>query len=210
MKKRVLIILTALCFGSTGAFAFDKEFVGALGTSYAHDLNNAGLNVSAAYFFDFDPYFALSIEGDFFWLPWEKKLGQKTSGGVNVDVIASTNTFTFPLFFNGQVRLPFLIDKIYVEPNLTLGIGYAFMLLTYQQPAFTDSATSEAFAKESILDFYHGFAWQMLVGASFKPRKDSRIKFVTDLGYRGINTSRSSNKVDLSGILFRVGVLFEL
>ena len=68
----------------------------------------------------------------------------------------------------------------------------------------------ETFEKESIRDFHHGFAWQFLASVAFKPGEDSRIKFIADFGYRSTAPEKDNVKVDLSGMLMRVGVQFDI
>ncbi len=210
MKKIISIVFILTLFTTGELFAVSHELMCKIGSSYAHELEDAGLDLSVFYAFDFDPYFVAGIEGAFFWIPWEKKLGTRQAGATTVDVVASTNTFAMPIMFNAQVRLPFLVRKIYVEPNVTFGIGYTPVILTYDQPAFLDETTGDTFAKEEITRFFHGFSWQVLAGVSFKPSAESSIKFVGDLGYRGINAKKGAEKLDISGLIFRIGVLFRL
>lgn len=212
MKKFSIVIVFFLVLLSGPVYSLGNELVCKIGGSYAHELGDAGLDLSVVYLLNFDPYFVAGIEGSFFWIPWEKKLGTREEGSnpVDVDVVASANTFAIPVMFNAQVRLPFLVKKIYVEPYMTIGIGYTPVILTYDQPAFEDAETTVSYAEEDITRFFHGFSWQVLAGASFKPSKDSSIRFVGDIGYRGINAKKGAEKLDISGLLFRVGVLFKL
>jgi len=211
MKKYALIAAVFFTLSTGQLLAVNQELHCKVGTGYAHDLDNAGLDLSAFYAFEFDPYFAAGIEGTFLWVPWDKKLGTKeTSPGVFVDVVASSNVFALPIMFNGQVRLPFLVKKIYVEPNVTFGIGYTPVLLSYNQPAFVDQPSGDSYAEKDIIRFFHGFSWQFLVGVAFKPSVKSTIRFVGDIGYRGLNARHGSEKLKMSGMLFRLGVLFKL
>ncbi|PKL38987.1 MAG: hypothetical protein CVV44_08955 [Spirochaetae bacterium HGW-Spirochaetae-1] len=206
MKRlSILIIIVTLALP---AFAVDREFVGKLGTSYAHDLESFGFDLSANYLFDIDPWFVAGFEADFFWIPWEKKLGTK-DGTPPKEVVATTNTFAFPFFCNAQVRLPFLVDKIYVEPYITVGIGYSLMFLTYHRPHFEDT-DGTTYNKKNVFGFYHGFTWQFLPGVSFKPSPKSNIKFVAELGYRGLSPGNADEKIVMSGLLMRVGVLLQM
>lgn len=207
MKKIYLIMLILFFISFIPAFAIEKELNGKIGTSYAHELHSFGLDLDASYLFKLDPYFVAGFEGGFFWIPWEKKLGSVTTP-VNKDIIADTNVYSVPMFLTAQVRIPFLVPKIYVEPSLTFGLGYNFLFLTYQQPSFTDSKSGKVYTKESVFDFYHGFAWQLYLSASYKPAEESRIKFTFDFGYRGSSPERTSEQVNMSGILMRLGVIF--
>ena len=210
MKKFVLIATIFFTLITVEVLAVNQELVCKVGTGYAHDLDNAGLDLSVFYTFEFDPYFAAGIEGTFFWVPWDKKVGEKTGVPVSVDVVASSNVFALPIMFNGQVRLPFLVKKIYVEPNVTFGIGYTPVVLNYDRPAYEDADTTLPVQAKEVTRFFHGFSWQLLLGASFKPSVKSTIRFVGDIGYRGINARHGSEKLKMSGILFRIGVLFKL
>jgi len=209
MKKHVLIATIFFTLITVEVLAVNQELICKVGTSYAQDLNNAGLDLSAFYAFEFDPYFAAGIEGTFLWVPWDKKVGEKMSGPVRVDVVASSNVFALPIMFNGQVRLPFLVKKIYVEPNVTFGIGYTPVVLSYDGPAYTDADDGPVDAKE-VTRFFHGFSWQFLLGVAFKPSVKSAIRFVGDIGYRGIGARHGAEKLNVSGMLIRIGVLFKL
>jgi len=212
MNKLYAVCLSIIFILSSSAlFAVEKEFTGKLGTSYSHKLDNWGLDVSLNYMYKLDPWFVAGFEGDFYWVRWEKLLGTKEEPiGVYKEIISDSDAFVVPMFFNAQVRLPFLVKKIYVEPYVTVGLGYTLMILTYKQPSFVDSNTGETFEKQSINDFHHGFAWQFLASVAFKPGEDSRIKFIADFGYRGTSPEKDNVKVNLSGMLMRLGVQFDI
>ncbi len=139
------------------------------------------------------------LEADFFWLPWEKKLGTDP-GPPAKEIVASTNAYAIPVYFNAQVRLPFLERKIRVEPYVTLGLGYSMMILTYNQPD----------RERDVTKFYHGFTWQLIPGVSFSPAMESRIRFIGEIGYRSLEVKNSHEKIDMSGILARLGVVFSI
>ena len=133
----------------------DNEFIGKIGTGYASDPEQFGLDLSFNYVYNLDPYFVVGLEADFFWVSWENKLGDVTAGGgTNASLKAETNMYTFPVFANAQLRLPFLRQKIYFEPFITVGLGYSFMVLDY---------TSDV---EDGTDYFSGFAWQMIFSAA--------------------------------------------
>ncbi len=205
--NRICIVLLIVLV-SQNVYSIQKEFIGKIGTSYANKLDNAGLDISVNYVYDFDPYFVAGFEGSFFWLPWEKTLGYDRTGEITKRIVANSNTYSFPLFFNAQVRLPFLVEKIYVKPFFNIGIGYTGMILTYDSPEINDG--TEIYPEESVTDFYHGFSWQLLAGVNFKPAPSSNIEFTGEFGYRSINTKKSNQSVDLSGLLLRFGVIFKI
>lgn len=208
MKKFQAGLILILLVIVIPVFAIEKELNGKIGTSYAYDLNSAGLDLDVSYLVKLDPYFVAGGEGGLFWIPWDKKLGRTSSGAAVKSVIADTNVYSIPFFLIAQVRLPFLVSKIYIEPSLTFGLGYNFLILTYQQPAFTDLYTGKIYKKENVTDFYHGFAWQLYASASYKPAEESRIRFTIDLGFRGSSPERTSEQVNISGLLVRLGVIF--
>ncbi len=208
--KKILSFCGFFLLLAVQVFAVEKEFCGKIGTSYSHELDNFGLDVSADYYFKLDPYFVAGGELDFYWIPWEKKLGSSETGGVIKDIVSDTNVYSIPLFLNAQVRLPFLVDKIFIEPAFTVGLGYNFLILSYQQPEFQDLESSKSYSKEDVVDFYHGFVWQVYFSAYLKPGKDSNIRFLLDVGYRGSSPARKGEEVDVSGLLLKTGVVFNI
>lgn len=173
----------------------DNEFIGKIGTGYAADPEQFGLDLSFNYIYNLDPYFVVGLETDFFWVSWESKLGDVTAGGgTNASLKAETNMFTFPVFANAQLRLPFLRQKIYFEPFITVGLGYSFMILDY---------TSE---EEDGTDFFSGFAWQVLFTAAYRLPQGSAVDFLLDLGYRGMEPQKDNVEINMSGPVIRLGV----
>lgn len=204
-----IIIIIFLAITSTNAYAIGKEFIGKIGTSYAHELKNWGLDSSLNFNLGLDPYFVIGAELDFFWIRWEQKLGERDLGQTSEDVIKKTDTFSFPLFFNAQVRIPILVKYIYVEPAIIAGLGYSMCVISYSQPHFQDTS-GKTYNKENVTAFYHGFAWQVLTSIYFKPAKESNIEFVFDFGYRGMSPEKwqANRKFESSGLLLRLGVKF--
>lgn len=213
--KKILIIFTALFLGATALYSqetvdnkvrverkqnvfvnpSDNEIIVKLGMGYAKDPGKVGLDVSANYYYNLDPFFVFGVEGDFFWVSWDSKLDDVNAGGsANGSLKAETDLYTFPIFFNAQLRLPMLKNKIHVEPFITVGLGYCFMILDY---------SSEV---ESDTDLYSGFAWQILASASYKISDRSAVEFVGDLGYRSIQPDKDNVEIDMSGLIARVGV----
>jgi len=173
----------------------DNEFSGKLGTGYAKDPEKFGLDLSLNYIYNLDPVFVFGFEGDFFWVKWNNKLGDVNAGGaVNGALTASTDLYTFPFFANAQIRLPFLREKLYIMPSVTVGLGYAFMILDYASDT------------ENETDLYTGFAWQVLGSASYKIFQNSAVDFVLDFGYRGLTLEKDRIEIDMSGIITRIGV----
>lgn len=173
----------------------DNEFMGKIGTGYAADPGKFGLDVSLNYIYNLDPVFVFGLEGDFFWIKWNNRLQDVNAGGAaSGSETAETNLYTFPFFANAQVRFPFLREKIYVEPSITAGLGYAFMILDYSS------------SEESGTDLYSGFAWQVYGSAAYRLHPSSAVDFVLDLGYRGLNPDKDNIEIDMSGVIARIGV----
>lgn len=173
----------------------DSEFIGKIGTGYAMDPEMFGLDLSFNYIYNLDPYFVVGLEADFFWVSWENKLGDVTAGGgANASLKAETNMYTFPVFANAQLRLPFLRQQIYFEPFITVGLGYSFMILDY---------TSD---QEDGTDFYSGFAWQVMFTAAYRLPRGSAVDFLLDLGYRGMEPQKDNVEINMSGPVVRLGV----
>ncbi len=173
----------------------DSEFIGKIGTGYTNDPGQFGLDVSFNYIYNLDPVFVVGLEGDFFWVSWSNKLGDVDAGGdTNASLKAETNLYAFPLMANAQVRLPFLRNKIYVEPSLTVGLGYSFMILDYSSD------------EENGTDLYSGFTWQIYASAAYKLIENSAVDFVLDLGYRGLKPDKDNVEIDMSGVIARIGV----
>ena len=204
MKSR--LILTAIIITiSTVLFAqeqnrkvntSDKEFMLKIGTSYASDPSKFGLDVSFNYIYSIDPVFVFGFEGDFFWTNWKSSLEDINVGDSAASKIAKTDLYTFPLFANAQVRLPFLRNKIHIEPALTIGLGYAIMFLNYSTD--DDNGTK----------FYKGIALQGFASAYYKAFDRSAVDFVLDLGYRKLDLNKGKVGIDMSGFIARLGVKF--
>ncbi len=213
--KKILLLITAIILSSSVLYAqqsgtdkvtipreknvftnpSDNEFIGKLGTGYASDPGKFGLDISLNYIFNIDPVFVFGLEADFFWIKWENKLEDVNAGGAaNGSLTAQTDLYTFPFFANAQVRLPFLKDKIFVEPSFTIGLGYAFMILDYSSDT------------ESDTDFYSDFAWQAFGSLTYKIFDKSAVDFVLDLGYRETTPDKDKIEIDMSGVIARLGV----
>ena len=221
MKKLIVIlfmlILSINVFASDDTGTFNdqekvdfekKEFLFKIGTSYAFVPGKLGLDFALNYYYKLDPYFAFGGEIDFFWIKWDRFIETTELGNASGTATANTDAFTIPVFLNAQVRLPNLVSKIYVEPSITLGLGYTTMILSNTFPETTN--TGDSISEENTINFYSGFAWQFLVSADFKPSSNSKIKFVADLGYRSTLPERKNIKIDMSGFIARVGVKFNL
>ena len=173
----------------------DNEFIFKIGTGYASDPGKFGLDISLNYIYNIDPVFVFGFEGDFFWIHWKSKLGDINAGGdANGSLNAKTDLYTLPLFANAQIRLPFLKNRIYVEPAFTIGLGYAFMILDY------------ASADGDGTKLYKGFALQGFASAYYKIFKESAVDFVFDLGYRRLDLDKGQVGINMSGFFTRVGV----
>ncbi len=212
MKRTIFLIITIL-LSSAALFAddnankltvtreknvftnpSDNEFIGKLGTSYASKPGKFGMDLSLNYIYNIDPVFVFGLEGDFFWIKWKTKIGEVSKGSANGELTADTDLYTFPFFGNAQIRFPFLRQKIYVEPSVTVGLGYCLMILDY-----TSTTKSET-------DLYGGFAWQFFGSASYKMYENSAVNFVFDLGYRSLSPEKNNVQFDMSGIITRLGV----
>lgn len=210
--KKIIFILTILF--SINLFAIEndtmtfndvekvdfekKEVIVKVGTSYVFDAEKLGLNVAANYYYKLDPYFAFGGEVDFLWVKWDRTLGSTETGNTTGTLTSDTDAFTFPILLNGQVRLPNLVSKIYVEPSFTLGMGFTTMIL------------NNSIAGNTNTDLYGGFVWQFISSVDFRPSENSKIKFVFDLGYMSTELERNNVKIDMSGMIVRAGVKFNL
>lgn len=213
--KKMLLFITAIILSSSVLYAqqagtdkvtipreknvftnpSDNEFIGKLGTGYAADPDKFGLDISLNYIFNIDPVFVFGLEADFFWIKWENRLEDVDAGGsASGSLTAQTDLYTFPFFANATIRLPFLREKIFVEPSFTIGLGYAFMILDYS----SDS--------ESDTDFYSDFAWQAFGSLTYKIFDKSAVDFVLDLGYRETTPDKGKVEIDMSGVITRLGV----
>ena len=154
--KKILIITTLLLLLTTNdLFSIETEFAGKIGTSYAKKPNKWGLDISLNYIFNIDPYFVAGFDYNLLWIPWKRTLDEAEFGLIAAgDVVAKTQAIIMPLLFNVQLRLPNLVKYIYVEPTFTVGLGYTLMVLDNSIPDEDDKTW-----------FYHGFAWQILLGA---------------------------------------------
>ena len=177
--------------------AYDNEFLLKVGTGYASDPGKFGFDASFNYLYCVDPVFAFGFEGDFFWINWKSKLEDINIGGAADGTLnAKTDLYTFPLFANAQIRLPFLRSSIYIEPAFTVGIGYAFMILKYTSDEGNDTK------------LYKGLALQGLASAYYKVYRESAVDFVLDLGYRKLALDKGKVGIDMSGFITRLGVKF--
>ena len=209
MKKYyVLIVFLFIIFTAPEIYSYENEFIGKIGTSYAKEPAKFGLDISVNYLLVLGPFFAAGLEADFFWLEWERTLGTKEVGQTTAEVKAKTNAYTIPVFFNAQLRLPNLAKFIYVEPSLTVGLGYAFLILDDSIPEYTEVSGPTHEASDE-LNFYGGFAWQVIASIAFKPGEESKINFTFDIGYRGAYPENDGIEFNMSGFLTRVGVKFK-
>ena len=200
MKKVCVITILLLCLTTIDLFSIETEFVGKLGTSYAKKPNKWGLDISINYLFNIDPFFAAGFDYTLVWIPWERTLDEAEFGLLATgDEIAKTQAIIMPLLFDAQLRLPNLVKHIYVEPSLTVGLGYIFMILDNSIPG-----------EDKKTWLYHGFGWQIILSAAYRPGEESRIHFIIDFGYRGTSPERKNIKYDMSGFLIRAGVRIKI
>lgn len=211
MQKKIFVLVSLIIIVCTSSsiFAASREINGTLGTSYADDPAKYGLDISLRYNWLLDPYFVTSMESGFFWVKWDRKIGEEVIG-TNVDVKADTNAYLIPVMFNVQVRLPNLKDKLYVTPFATIGLGYSFMLLHYSQPDFIDSNTGKSYNAETITKLFTGLSWELFFGASLKPASDSKVDFYAEAGYRSLPLKSGDLELDMSGLVIRLGVRYPL
>jgi len=217
MKKIGVICLTVILLASAVSADEDPisikdtrtELIGKIGTAYASRAEKFGLDVSFSYIYRLDPFFVAGLEADFFWLSWERSLGQKEIGETSATVKADTSAYTVPVFFIFQVRLPNLVDKIYVEPSITGGLGYSVMILNNSIPDYTDN-DGNSISSKSETDLYSGFTWEVYLSASFRPAKESKINFIFDLGYRAAYPEKDNFEFNMSGFMVKTGVKFTL
>ncbi len=209
MNKICNLFLILFIFITTFAYSIEKEFNGKLGTSYAKEAENFGLDISLNYLFVLDPYFAAGIEADFFWLQWERTLGKKDIGQTNATIKAKTDAYIIPVFLNAQVRFPNLTSKIYVEPSIIIGLGYSAMILDYSIPVYVDNSGIRHKSRDEV-NLYNGYAWQILTSLALKPAPESNINFTFDAGFRGLFPDKNGIEFNLSGFIIRAGVKFKI
>ena len=199
MKKHIIaLLIISFIFDISAA---DKSVVdGKIGTSYAKDPEKFGLQLNFSYYRELDPYFALGIDPSFYWIRWRQRLdGITTESGIDGSKVKDTDAYMFPILGSAQIRLVNLKEKLHgVLPYFNIGLGYSPMLLTYEN----SSGKSKA-------DFFGGFTWQLVFGASFSPAKESKIEFLADAGYRSAKLKNSDDiEIDMSGFVFNAGIRY--
>jgi len=209
MKKTAICFILLLLMAATPLLAVEKELQGRIGAGYATDPSRFGLDLAFQHTWKLDPYFVMGPEVGFFWIQWDRKIGTEGVGAARVDVKADTNSYVLPVFMNAQLRLPVMKKYIYVEPFLTVGLGWGVMILHYSQPSFEDTSQTpnKQYDDESITKFFHGFSWQLIFGAAFQP-DGSKVGFLGELGYRGMKLEYDNTEVDMSGFMIRLGVRY--
>jgi len=209
--KRMLVLLTLLAMASIAMplFAVERDIQGKLGTGYSSDPAKFGLDLNFQYNWVLDPYFAVGLDSGLYWIRWDRKIGTKDSGGVDVDVKADSNVYMLPVIADAQIRLPVLKDIIFITPYATIGMGYSFMLLTYSQPDFQDSVTGKNYDKKREYKFFTGLTWQLLAGAGYQ-FKNSKVEFFAEAGYRSAKLKSGDLELDMSGLVMRIGAKYPL
>jgi len=205
--NRFILVLIIMLFSSFAYsddnFDSKREFIGKIGTAYSSKPGKFGLDFSLNYFYKIDPYFFIGGELDYFWIKWDRSLGEEDIGLVSADKKATTNAYIFPVFFDFQIRLPNLLKKIYVIPAITGGVGWSGMILNNSiSEHIVDNETVKA---SSSYNFYNGFAAQLFFSAYYQP-ENSKIMFLSDLGYRWILPEKDGIEFDMSGFFIRLGV----
>ena len=199
MKKYILalIMLTVMLDLS----AADKSVVdGKIGTSHAKDPGRFGLQLNFSYYLELDPFFALGIDPSFYWIRWRQRLdGITTESGIDGSKVKDTDAYMFPVLGSAQIRLVNLKEKLNgIMPYFNIGLGYSPMLLTYENSSGKNKA-----------DFFGGFTWQLALGASFSPAKESKIQFLAETGYRSAKLKNSDDiEIDMSGFIFNAGIRY--
>jgi opacity protein-like surface antigen len=205
MKKLALILtILIIIMMSANAFPYAKTMDGKIGTGYASDPEKFGWQLNFAWLADLDPFFALGFEPGFYWATWEKKVSSVEVGEVGANVKADSDAYIIPVLADAQIRLPNLQNRLHVIPYVTLGLGYSFMILHYTT---SETATHDS---ESKTKFFHGFTWQLMLGMAYSPGQSSKIDFIAEVGYRGAKLSKGNLEIDMSGIVFNIGVRYPL
>ncbi len=208
MKKILLLIFVInLVLLSSFAFAGETTWDFKLGTAYATDPEKFGFQFHVGYYNEFDPFFVFGIEPGIYWIKWEETIGKKDVGNLPVDVKKDTNAYMIPIMANGQIRLPNLRNKLYFLPHVTVGLGYSLMVYNYNQPEYTDTAGT-FHEEESETDFYSGITWQLMLGGTFKPGRESNIGFLFEVGFRGAKVQRDDLEVNMTGFIINAGVRY--
>jgi hypothetical protein len=199
----VIILFSSFAYSNDDSSNSKKEFMGKIGTAYSSKPEKFGLDFSMSYFYKIDPYFYIGGELDYFWIKWDRSLGEEDIGLVSADKKATTNAYIIPLFFDFQVRLPNLLKKIYIIPAITGGIGWSGMILNNSISEHT--VNNELIKASSSSDFYNGFAAQLFFSAYYQP-ENSKIMFLSDIGYRWVFPEKNGIEFDMSGFFIRLGV----
>jgi hypothetical protein len=209
MKKLFLIqVILFIILITNSAFSVTKNLDGKLGTGYATDPEKFGWQLNFAFLTELDPFFAAGFEPGIYWVTWDRKVGTENVGtSVEADVKADTDAYVIPLLADAQVRLPNLKDRIFVEPYVTLGLGYSIMFFNYSQPEY-EKSPGNVVPAESKTKFFHGLTWQAMFGISYDPGPSSKIEFLAEVGYRYAKLKRDNLEVDMSGFIFNIGVRY--
>ena len=205
MKKSIFAVslLLLICAASSSVYAAKTSIDGVIGGAYATDPKKWGRELDFTYNFELDPYFGIGIGSGLYWVNWQQKLGEKAEGLTIATVTADTNSYLVPTMVNALLRLPMFKESTGITPYLNLGVGYGLMFFDYSNPEFTDVSTRVHHDKKNGLDMYGGFAWQVFAGIAFAP-KDSKVQFLGELGWRGCQTAKLSDrnvKIDMTGFL---------
>jgi hypothetical protein len=210
MKKSVILpIIFTFILISTNGFSYQKSLDGKIGTGYASDPDKFGWQLNFAYLADLDPFFALGFEPGFYWARWDRKISSSEVGDVPANVKADSNAYIFPAMVDAQIRLPNLKNKLKVEPYITLGLGYSFMILNYTTPQY-ENTSGETVSSDNKTKFFHGFTWQVMLGMAYDPGPSSKIKFIAELGYRGAKLKKGNLEIDMSGAVLNIGIRYPL
>ncbi len=210
MKKIYSIVLIlVMAFTAAEAFAADTGIDGTLGTAYSTDPAKFGMDLSLQHNWLLDPFFVMGFESGLYWVQWSRKVGEdEITQDVQGDLKADTNAFYIPLMVDAQVRLPNLKKALFVTPYINIGLGYPLMIMHFSQPAYEDTGGKE-YPEENKTKFFSGFAWQLVLGAGYKPSDQSKVEFLGEVGYRNAQLKNTDNiEIDMSGFMVRIGVRY--
>jgi hypothetical protein len=200
MKKyffSIIFIIIFLLMLSGNSFAQNLD--GKIGTGYSGGPESFGLDLEVNYHYELDPYFVCGASGGLYWLNWKKELDDEeieNADNLNSKAEETINAYMYPFLATAQVRLVNFEERIGVTPYFGGGLGFSFMAYSYNN------------GEEDVIDWFSGFTWIINAGASYSPGASSNIEFIGELGYRGAELNEGNRTVNMSGILFHLGVRY--
>lgn len=202
-------VITALAF-SAGAFAQTAEFGIKGGGAYSKDAEKFGFNSNLELGVNVNPYFELLAKPGFVWFSWDKGTGEyKTVGTQTAEVKTNNDAYIFPVLAGAKFKIADAKESIGIIPYASAAVGYSWMKYKYDQPAYTDSATSIAVPANSYKGTFKGLTYEFLGGIEV-PFPGTGMSFAAEAGYHGMKLKKDDLEIDMSGFVANVGFSFAL